>query len=175
MYTNTGLLIANQTKTDIFTVFKEHNALSELMEEQKPFVVVCISDTHNNHRKIKLPPGDLLIHAGDFTKFGKDEHALDFNLWLSEVPFEHKVVVVGNHECSNLRPPTKFKEAITNATFLWQQSHTIKHWKIFGTSFFWPFREEDTNPYFDQIPLDTNILVVHGPPKGILDNGLGNK
>merc|ERR1719414_881224 len=27
--------------------------------------VVCISDTHNEHRGLRLPPGDILLHAGD--------------------------------------------------------------------------------------------------------------
>jgi 3',5'-cyclic AMP phosphodiesterase CpdA len=141
--------------------------------EKKSLKIVCISDTHNHHRELELPSGDLLIHAGDFTKFGKDEHASDFDLWLSELPFSNKIVVGGNHECSNLRPPQKFQKAITHATFLWQQGYCIDGWKIFGSSFFWPFKVDDVNPYYDQIPFDTNILVVHGPPLGILDGGIG--
>ena len=32
---------------------------------------VCISDTHGRHAGIKhIPPGDVLIHAGDFTDTG---------------------------------------------------------------------------------------------------------
>lgn len=30
--------------------------------------IVCISDTHNC--TVKLPPGDILIHAGDLTNKG---------------------------------------------------------------------------------------------------------
>eukprot|EP01115_Flamella_aegyptia_P008683 TRINITY_DN36152_c0_g1_i1.p1 TRINITY_DN36152_c0_g1~~TRINITY_DN36152_c0_g1_i1.p1 ORF type:complete len:206 (+),score=14.41 TRINITY_DN36152_c0_g1_i1:46-663(+) len=145
----------------------------ELME-RKPLKILCLSDTHNNHRNINIPNDvDLLIHAGDFTKFGKDEHATDFNLWLSEIPIQHKIVVVGNHECSNLRPPKKFQSAITNAKFLWQESVHFEGWKIFGATFFWPMKEDDTNPYYDQIPDDVNILIIHGPPLGIQDGGLG--
>jgi predicted phosphodiesterase len=29
--------------------------------------IVLISDTHGLHRQLEVPPGDLLIHAGDFT------------------------------------------------------------------------------------------------------------
>lgn len=33
--------------------------------------VVCVSDTHTQHSRIKnLPPADILIHAGDFTYTG---------------------------------------------------------------------------------------------------------
>ena len=31
--------------------------------------IVCISDTHELHRELSLPDGDLLIHAGDITFF----------------------------------------------------------------------------------------------------------
>lgn len=30
-----------------------------------PMRLVCISDTHNSHRSLHLPEGDVLIHAGD--------------------------------------------------------------------------------------------------------------
>jgi hypothetical protein len=29
--------------------------------------IVCISDTHELHREVEVPAGDLLIHAGDFS------------------------------------------------------------------------------------------------------------
>jgi predicted phosphodiesterase len=29
--------------------------------------IVCISDTHEKHKQLNLPKGDVLIHAGDFT------------------------------------------------------------------------------------------------------------
>jgi hypothetical protein len=33
--------------------------------------IVCISDTHELHRELDVPHGDILIHAGDFTMFSK--------------------------------------------------------------------------------------------------------
>ena len=36
--------------------------------------VVCISDTHELHRELILPVGDLLIHAGHFTFFNSISH-----------------------------------------------------------------------------------------------------
>jgi hypothetical protein len=52
--------------------------------------VVMISDTHNMHRRLEVPDGDILIHAGDFTMYGRSAHAADFNLWLGELPHRHK-------------------------------------------------------------------------------------
>ena len=64
--------------------------------------VVCISDTHGYHRQIRdLPMGDILVHAGDFTYFGKRLQQLerqDFHTWLSELPHPYKILVAGNHE-----------------------------------------------------------------------------
>ena len=53
--------------------------------------VVCISDTHELHRELQVPSGDLLIHAGDFTFFGRGTRAIiDFNDWLGNQPHPHK-------------------------------------------------------------------------------------
>ena len=60
--------------------------------------VVMISDTHGRHRDVAVPTADILIHAGDFTHFGKRQDAEDFNAWLTELPHQHKIVVNGNHE-----------------------------------------------------------------------------
>jgi hypothetical protein len=39
-------------------------------------------------------------HTGDFTRFGKEEDAIDFNQWLGTLPHTHKLVVNGNHEAN---------------------------------------------------------------------------
>ena len=45
--------------------------------------IVLISDTHELHRELAVPPGDLLVHAGDFTFFSKRPWMYrDFDLWL---------------------------------------------------------------------------------------------
>lgn len=31
---------------------------------------VCISDTHNRHKSLHVPDGDVLIHAGDISLKG---------------------------------------------------------------------------------------------------------
>jgi len=75
------------------------------MEEQQPITrdklgvrVVCVSDTHGRHADIKVPDGDILIHAGDFTHFGKKKDVIAVNEWLGTLPHKHKIVVNGNHE-----------------------------------------------------------------------------
>ena len=63
--------------------------------------IVCISDTHGKHADLDdVPDGDVLIHAGDYTTFGKEVHARAFNEWLGTLPHPHKLVVNGNHEAN---------------------------------------------------------------------------
>jgi len=45
-------------------------------------------------------PGDVLLHCGNFTDLGKYEEVVDFNDWLQTLPYEHKIVIAGNHELS---------------------------------------------------------------------------
>ena len=61
--------------------------------------LVLLSDTHQLHREVEVPDGDIFIHAGDFTMFSESMEAVaDFNDWLGELPHRHKIVVPGNHE-----------------------------------------------------------------------------
>jgi hypothetical protein len=36
--------------------------------QQQRLRIVCVSDTHQKHRALKVPDGDLLVVAGDITK-----------------------------------------------------------------------------------------------------------
>lgn len=67
--------------------------------------IVVISDTHELHRRIVLPPGDLLLHAGDILFADRMtvqplslRRLNDFFSWMNEQPHEHKIVVAGNHD-----------------------------------------------------------------------------
>ena len=59
--------------------------------------MVCISDTHsaveNLEIPFKIPDGDILIHAGDFTNYGEVEKVKEFNTWLGTLPHAYKIVV----------------------------------------------------------------------------------
>lgn len=64
--------------------------------QQRPdsLTLVLISDTHELHREVNVPPGDLLIHAGDFTMNSMSaEKLIDFNDWLGELPHGFRVVI----------------------------------------------------------------------------------
>lgn len=144
--------------------------------------VLCLSDTHGQHRSLSvLPEADILIHAGDFTRFSNESHLDDFNDWLGEIRprFQHILVVNGNHEHNS---PWKKETAarLSNATFLLDSSTQIdvrtsegrsQTLVIHGTNFFWPMTTP--NPHYDAIEENTDIIVSHGPCKGFVDEGSG--
>jgi Icc-related predicted phosphoesterase len=139
--------------------------------------IVCISDTHELHRELDVPPGDLLIHAGDFS-FA--QHSIpcaalrNFNEWLGELPHRYKVVVPGNHDV--LLAERRNHAAICNATLLVNSGVVIEGVRIWGSPLT-PLRggaftcadPEERQLYWARIPKGTDILVTHTPPFGVLD------
>lgn len=60
--------------------------------------IVLVSDTHNQFSKVKVPDGDILIHAGDATGSGSLREVTEFSKELRGLPHSHKVFVPGNHD-----------------------------------------------------------------------------
>lgn len=63
----------------------------------QPVTLVCISDTHNTF-PTALPPGDILLHAGDLSQYGTFAELQSQLSWLDSQPYEHKIVIAGNHD-----------------------------------------------------------------------------
>ena len=137
--------------------------------------LVMLSDTHGSHRKLHVPPGDVLIHAGDMTRMGHLEDAEDFNEWLAGLPHTHKVVVNGNHEY-NAEWKKRASTIFSNATFLKDTSITLQSpnkrpLRVHGTDFAWPMKSP--NPSYDSVTGTVDVLIAHGPAKGYVDGGKG--
>ena len=65
--------------------------------------LVLISDTHDSHQYLdSLPDGDVLIHAGDFTRRrfpAPDENEYRrFIEWFSKQKHRHKIIISGNRD-----------------------------------------------------------------------------
>lgn len=140
--------------------------------------IVCISDTHGQHAKVSVPDGDLLIHAGDFMAFGaKPKEIIQFNQWLGTLPHQHKIVIAGNHDVMFERHSATARELLNNAIYLENSGTEIAGLKIWGSPVQpefnnWAFnvaRGAAIRRYWEMIPPDTDILVTHGPPFGMLD------
>ncbi len=140
--------------------------------------IVCISDTHGKHAGIRLPEGDVLIHAGDLMTYGdRLSEIASFNHWLSKQPHRHKIVIAGNHDLLFESDPSLARTQLTTATYLENSAIEIEGLRIWGSPqqprfLDWAFNV-DRGPairrYWDMIPAETDILITHGPPSGILD------
>jgi Icc-related predicted phosphoesterase len=142
--------------------------------------LVLISDTHELHRELDVPDGDVLIHAGDFTMFSQSHRAIDdFNDWLGELPHHHKVVVPGNHEFFLEADPSR-RSLLRNATVLINEGVAIEGLRIWGSPVtplyggaFGLSSADDRGRLYARIPQETDLLITHGPPYGILDAAPG--
>ena len=138
--------------------------------------IVCLSDTHELHRELDVPDGDILIHAGDFTMLSKNAAAiLDFNEWLGELPHPSKILIPGNHEFFLESDPSR-RTLISSATVLINEGIEVAGLKIWGSpttpllgAAFGLSSPADRTRLYATIPDDVDILVTHGPPYGILD------
>ena len=126
--------------------------------------ILHISDTHGVHRRLRdLPEADILVHSGDFTMSGSEAETLDFLEWLCDLPYRHKVLVAGNHDACLYG--ARLDGLDDNVHYLCGSG--VEFWGV-------PmFMEDCVSGHQEQlyaaIPDDTDVLVTHTPPYGILD------
>jgi Icc-related predicted phosphoesterase len=141
---------------------------------------LALSDTHGKHRLLKnLPPADVIIHAGDVSMNGAEHSIQDFLRWFSKLDYAHKIFIAGNHDrFFEDEPAGLIKKMIPeNVIYLNDSGICIDGINIWGspiTPWFydWAFNRErgkEINKHWKLIPENTDILVTHGPPFGILD------
>eukprot|EP00435_Cladocopium_sp_Y103_P011871 s4648_g3.t1 len=155
---------------------------------------VCLSDTHGQHRELssRLPPGDVLLHGGDFSNDGSLEEVMDFAAWLRSLPYRHKVLIAGNHELTfdqsyggdRVKDSTaansvrsaflkSFNSSHDGITYLEDEELVICGVRIYGS----PWQPEFLDWAFNlprgairekwkAIPSNVDVLLVHGPPLG---------
>ena len=141
---------------------------------------VAVSDTHSRHREISLPPADVIIHGGDVSKTGNIEEIHDFIQWFKDLNYTHKIFIAGNHDfyLESISKKNAEKELIPpGIIYLNDKGTKIENIKIWGSPvqpwfYDWAFnrkRGEEIKAHWDLIPTDTDLLITHGPPYGILD------
>lgn len=152
--------------------------------------IACFSDTHTKHKNIIMPECDIAIFGGDCTNQGFKEETKDFLNWFDlQVMATFKVMIAGNHEVAwdaekydpRLKPTWLLDEfeKHPNIHYLENSSIEILGLNIYGSPItpdffpeYWGFnkqRGEVIRQYWSRIPQDTDILVTHGPAKGIRD------
>jgi Icc-related predicted phosphoesterase len=141
------------------------------------------SDSHNLHNLLDLSsvgPDDIIIHGGDAVNSGKQhQEILEFAHYWNKIPNE-KYMVPGNHdrqfeksnkywkEYRNMVDGLKVDQSVTiGNTKLW-----FSPWCVKFRDWAWNKTEDQLEKIYSRIPKDTNILVTHSPPYGILDKNM---
>lgn len=155
--------------------------------EYKKLKIVCLADTHS--QVVPIPPGDVLIFAGDLSKSGKSSEIQEAIIWIASQPHQYKIVIGGNADlaldgcCSGSPESFEWEDII----YLNRRSVSLyfpskdDHQHIInvygdpcvprcGPNGQEAFQYEIGEDYWlATVPPETDILVTHTPPKSILD------
>ncbi len=160
--------------------------------------IACASDIHGKFKR-RYPAGDTLIIAGDIMKnYSRDKRRDAFiqlqNFYENLCPilvglkrekiFSEIILIAGNHdrvfefhqgECAEYLK----KIGIHYLSDSGVEINGIKFWGSPWSPWFfgdhWSFNlsgrypEEHAKEIWGKIPTDTDVLITHGPPYGILD------
>lgn len=139
--------------------------------------ICCISDLHGQTPP-EIEPCDLLLIAGDIgpddPKDAADYFRRVIYRWLEQVPARHTVAVVGNHDFLARSDP-RFLDKLP-WTVLYNSHTVFDDFVIFGSPMTptfgdWAFMADESElaKVWAEIHERTDILLVHGPPAGVLD------
>ncbi|KAJ5490511.1 hypothetical protein N7453_011336 [Penicillium expansum] len=158
---------------------------------ENPVTVVCISNAC--HERPKIPPGDILIHAGDLAAEGSFADLQDTLEWLKAQPHHIKIAVAGRGD--------KYLDKMKRGSRRWRNGHRqranwgdiiyLEHQHVIVTtqngrqlrvcgSPYSPktiplagFQYHRSDNYWAEIPANLDILITHTPPYTHLDSRRG--
>ena len=132
--------------------------------------ILHLSDTHGKHYELSnLPPADIIIHSGDISFAGSENEVMDFIEWFGGLPYKHKIFIAGNHDDCLFK--ANIDGLTENCFYLCNSSVSIEGVKFYGVPMFMEdAMSGDYERYIQKIFFDTDILITHQPPKGILDS-----
>lgn len=158
-----------------------------------PIRIVCISDTHCN-AGMTIPAGDLLIHAGDLTNAGTIAEIQEQINWLDSLPHKEKIVICGNHDSYFDPKSRKPEDRSSNKKLIWPKNiHYLENKSLTlsfkggrklnfygspdvpavgGSDHAFQY-ERGSDPWENRIPMATDVLITHTPPKHHVDLDLG--
>lgn len=132
--------------------------------------------------KVAVPDGDILVHAGDLCSTGNlRETAKElFELSKYRAKFKHILFTPGNHDHLFQRSPGIAEQMCKDngVDLLLDSGITIDDIRFYGSPWQiefnrWAFnlpQGEELKAKWDMIPDDTQVLITHSPPKGVLDH-----
>lgn len=153
--------------------------------------IVATSDCHGHLPEIDLPPGDVLVLAGDILSNSRGDpdedavvqrsHLLRLDDHVAKLGYARVVAIAGNHDWVFEKIPAVAHE-LRAITFLHDSGATIdgvRFWgspwtpEFFDWAFMLPRASDELAAKWARIPDGTDVLVTHGPPFGILDRPYG--
>ncbi len=142
--------------------------------------IVAVADTHLFHDELVVPDGDVFIHAGDMCRGGSTQELALAAAWLRALPHRWKVVVAGNHDWPFMRDPQRAKDLLgPEVVYLEDSGATIANLSFWGSPWqptygAWAFNLErgpELAAKWALVPATVDLLVTHGPPRGVGDRG----
>jgi Icc-related predicted phosphoesterase len=143
--------------------------------------ILHISDTHGLHHDLKLNLDvDVIVHSGDCSNYRDPARnqleVYNFLEWYMTLP-AIKIFVAGNHDTSVERRMFKKEDfAARGIIYLEHDEVIIQGFKFFGSPYTptfgdWAFMKARDKIYkvWESMPEDINVLITHGPPKGVRD------
>jgi Icc-related predicted phosphoesterase len=144
--------------------------------------LLLLSDSHGqNHglpELIKQSMAQVMIHAGDLTRYGSRDDVRKFADLLREYKHFHKIVIAGNHDFCFEKYPDESRSILSDAGIIYLEDESIE---LDGVVFYgipwtpqfgnWAFMDTPDNlqERWSHVPHGTDVLISHGPPRGILD------
>lgn len=146
--------------------------------------LAIVADLHG-HLPV-IPPCDVLLVGGDVrpgaaTETDAELAFLDgpFRAWLETVPAGEVVGIAGNHDFAFDRHPDRIPPDL-QWTYLEDEETTVDGVTIWGSPwtpwfFDWAFNapKADSEAFlahtYAAVPDDTDVLLIHGPPRGYGD------
>ena len=139
--------------------------------------LVLLSDTHGRHDDLDVPDGDILVHAGDFTKSGTEREVASFGAFLKRMPHAAKCIVAGNHDFLFERQPERAREYLGDVHYLFDSGASVHGLEVWGSPWQpwfhdWAFnlpRGPKLAERWAMVPSGLDLLITHSPPAGVLD------
>ncbi|KAK2467069.1 hypothetical protein APHAL10511_001327 [Amanita phalloides] len=140
----------------------------------------------------QVPAGDVLIHAGDLTSWGYPRQVGDAVNWLASLDHPMKIIIAGNHDlcldsnidASSIESLRTFRAFMKSENLYYLENEMIKvnspagkTWHVYGSPSSPRYAEgafqyttaAEADGIYQRIPENTEILITHTPPNGILD------
>lgn len=142
-------------------------------------IIWILSDTHMRHAELVVPQADMVIHCGDFSNkanpYENEIEARNFLEWYKVLPIETKILICGNHDTSCFKKLIR-REEYSEIIWLEHETANVKGLNIFGSPYSprygdwaYMYKRNRGDVYWSSIPENTDILICHTMPKGILD------